>query len=73
LIARHFELLGSEAPVSPLVATVLLASVLRNLALEGDVDLSDGHDATIAWLATVLSAPDLVTSLPTCRHRPGDP
>jgi AcrR family transcriptional regulator len=58
-VARHLERQGLGGAVSPLVATVIVTSVLRTLTLEVDIGASQGHEETLAWLASLLGAPSI--------------
>lgn len=67
-LTRHVETrkagLGWDDTIPPLVATVLMTSVLRNFALEKGVGFALGHQETMRWLASALSAPDLTGEEP---------
>lgn len=65
LLARHLEQNGLSAAIPADAATVMLTSVLRTLALERAVGVSQGHEATLDWLSKVLAAPALATGGPT--------
>ena len=44
----------------PLVATVIMTSILRSFALEGALGVTDGHAEVLAWLARQFDMPELV-------------
>jgi AcrR family transcriptional regulator len=58
-VARQLERKGLGGAVSPTVATVIVTSVLRTFTLEVDIGVSQGHQETLAWLASLLGAPSI--------------
>ena len=59
VMAAHLEQAGLAQDLPAIAATVVLASVLRGLALEAAIGVSQGHAETLAWLRAVLAARSL--------------
>ena len=59
VVALHLQRAGLAATLPPAVATVILTNVLRALALERPIGVTQGHAETLAWLRTLLAAPGL--------------
>lgn len=59
VVAAHLERAGLASRMPAVVATVILTNVLRALALEQPIGVTQGHAETLNWLRTLLAAPEL--------------
>jgi AcrR family transcriptional regulator len=57
VVAQHLQRAGLGLP--PPVATMVLTNVLRAMALERPIGVTQGHAETLAWLRDLLAAPGL--------------
>lgn len=59
VVAAHLQRAGLAERLPPVVATVVLSNVLRALALEGPIGVTQGHAETLAWLRELLATANL--------------